>query len=523
MAALRALLDAGGSSPPLPQTATIGHGRARSDNPLYRSCSVVGGLSGLTLCLAGALVFAVARIYGWRFVRLLGRRSSTAAGAKKQSDVQDALEAGRAGTTLRLPSIVTSRLAQDSSEGTDDADSGRSTVSLSPTRTATTPLRTDASWKDCLIDADKIQILRRRDGKPWVLGGGAYGQVYKALYDGVQVVAAKVLTGLGDERLFQSFMREAAILRDMRDRNIVQFVIQEFMEAGSLFQALKWRDQEGRRVFGLVRGQGQPAPCGTRYARGKRAACDIARGLHYLHSHKIVHLDIKSSNILLARDGACKIADVGLARSLLTKTLLSEAGTMGTFAWSAPEVLTGQPCGIGRRLYSFGITLWEIVTGEIPNRGTMRNPEVPAERVLELIDKCTLADPRQRPTAKQIVQLLEKSGEGTPQQAQARGAVLRHCQPGGLARQAAPAGKPPPAMPCPGFPAALWVSFLVPGSSDEEEDHGGNGVHLLTNDAEELEEAAERAATQGPPPAPPQATLRLEDLPPLSEEDTLFK
>ena len=47
------------------------------------------------------------------------------------------------------------------------------------------PLRTD--WRDSLIDPEKIQILRRRDGRPWVLGGGAFGQVYKALYDGVQV------------------------------------------------------------------------------------------------------------------------------------------------------------------------------------------------------------------------------------------------------------------------------------------------------------------------------------------------
>lgn len=62
----------------------------------------------------------------------------------------------------------------------------------------------------------------------------------------------------------------------------------------------------------------------------------------------------------------------------------------------------------------------------------------------------------------------------------------------------------------------------MPNSSEEGGD-SGNGAHLLSNDAEELEEAAERAATQGPPPAPPQATLRLEDLPPLDEEDTLFK
>lgn len=200
MAALRALLGAAGGSPPLPPTATIGTGEpdqtipstaavvggerefcwagagtlhplaamiGRSFAPSLQLCralqlppqhcplqdarpaaarppsrpllptGVVGGLSGLTLCLAGALVFAVARIYGWRFVRLLGRRSNVGAGAKKQSDVQEALEAGRAGTNLRLPSIVTSRLAQDSSDGDDAALPSQTTRGASRRGTST--------------------------------------------------------------------------------------------------------------------------------------------------------------------------------------------------------------------------------------------------------------------------------------------------------------------------------------------------------------------------------------------------
>lgn len=100
---------------------------------------VVGGLTGLTLCLAGALVFAVARIYGWRFVRLLGRRSTAGAGAKKQSDVQDALEAGRIVASPRLPSIVTSRLAKDSSEGGETAVLAASTRGASRRGTSASP------------------------------------------------------------------------------------------------------------------------------------------------------------------------------------------------------------------------------------------------------------------------------------------------------------------------------------------------------------------------------------------------
>lgn len=280
------------------------------------------------------------------------------------------------------------------------------------------------------------------------------------------------------------------------------------MEAGDLYKALKWRDEAGRRVFGW-------------YARGKRAACDIARGLHYLHSHKTVHLDVKSSNVLLARDGACKLADVGLARSLLTKNYLTHAGTLGTFAWSAPEVLTGQQCTVSADIYSFGIVLWEITTGEVPTRGAMRNPKVPEEcpqAVVDLMDRCLETVPSQRPTAKEIVLLLESMPAGTPTQAEARGAPLRATS------------------------LAQWRDLLpqqisklsLPGSSKAGEEEGEQGEGLgfdpavdtfrsgLSNDAEEIA-AAQHLAEQNPQGgACAAATMRLEDLPPLSASERLF-
>ena len=70
---------------------------------------------------------------------------------------------------------------------------------------------------------------------------------------------------------------------------------------------------------------------------GRRIALDVARGLHFLHSRKIVHFDLKSANILLARDNTAKIADVGLAK-ILHRQFLSSLYNVGTFAWSAPEV-----------------------------------------------------------------------------------------------------------------------------------------------------------------------------------------
>lgn len=62
----------------------------------------------------------------------------------------------------------------------------------------------------------------------------------------------------------------------------------------------------------------------------------MVRGLHHMHSRKVMHLDLKSANILLARDGTAKIADVGLAKILTRDNTC--VSTEGTFDWAAPEV-----------------------------------------------------------------------------------------------------------------------------------------------------------------------------------------
>ena len=78
----------------------------------------------------------------------------------------------------------------------------------------------------------------------------------------------------------------------------------------------------GDRVFGW-------------YRRGRHVAYDIARGLNYLHCQNVVHMDIKSSNVLLTSYGAAKLADVGFSR-VLSHTFLSDLGSIvGTFAWWA--------------------------------------------------------------------------------------------------------------------------------------------------------------------------------------------
>ena len=96
---------------------------------------VVGGLSTLTLCLAAALVFAVASIYGWR---LLGKRRPDD-GGDKQNEVQELLEAGR--SNARLPSIVTTRLAALTEDG-----SGGQELTTQQKLTASPEVKVSFDW-----------------------------------------------------------------------------------------------------------------------------------------------------------------------------------------------------------------------------------------------------------------------------------------------------------------------------------------------------------------------------------------
>ncbi|KAI7837018.1 hypothetical protein COHA_009096 [Chlorella ohadii] len=99
-------------------------------------------------------------------------------------------------------------------------------------------------------------------------------------------------------------------------------------------------------------------------------ALDIAKGLVFLHSRRVVHFDLKSPNILLTRDGTAKIADVGMAK-IMNQDYVT--GVVSTLAWSAPEMLWGAKCTERADVYSFGIVLWEICSGEAPERGRLRD------------------------------------------------------------------------------------------------------------------------------------------------------
>src|SRR6185437_8723456 len=101
---------------------------------------------------------------------------------------------------------------------------------------------------------------------------------------------------------------------------------------------------------------------------------DMASGLAYLHSRSILHRDVKSLNVLLDDYGKAKLTDFGLSRTkdeTKSKDLLSTKQAVGTIQWMAPELFSRNPNYTQKSdIYSFGMTLWELVARRIPYAGT---------------------------------------------------------------------------------------------------------------------------------------------------------
>ncbi|PPR91905.1 hypothetical protein GOBAR_AA28774 [Gossypium barbadense] len=246
------------------------------------------------------------------------------------------------------------------------------------------------------------------------VASGSYGDLYKGTYCS-QEVAIKVLK---PERintdLQKEFAQEVFIMRKVRHKNVVQFIgactkppnlyiVTEFVSGGSVYDYL--HKQKG--VFKL------PSLL--------KVAIDVSKGMNYLHQNNIIHRDLKAPNLLMDENEVVKVADFGVAR------VKAQSGVMtaetGTYRWMAPEVIEHKPYDHKADVFSFGIVLWELLTGKLPYAyltplqaavGVVQKglrPTIPKNtnpRLAELLERCWQLDPTLRPDFSEIIDILRQ-------------------------------------------------------------------------------------------------------------------
>uniref|UniRef100_A0A8C3SP24 Mitogen-activated protein kinase kinase kinase n=1 Tax=Chelydra serpentina TaxID=8475 RepID=A0A8C3SP24_CHESE len=266
-----------------------------------------------------------------------------------------------------------------------------------------------------------------------IIGVGGFGKVYRATWRG-QEVAVKAARQDPDEDIMataESVRQEAKLFSMLKHPNIIELhgvclrepnlcLVMEFARGGSLNRALAGAATTGG---GSRWGRRVPPHVLVNWA------VQIARGMLYLHEEAIVpilHRDLKSSNILLLQkiehDDICnktlKITDFGLAREWHRTTKMSAAGT---YAWMAPEVIKSSVFSKGSDIWSYGVLLWELLTGEVPYRGidglavaygvavnklTLPIPSTCPEPFAKLMKECWEQDPHIRPSFALILEQL---------------------------------------------------------------------------------------------------------------------
>ncbi|KAH9603699.1 hypothetical protein KSS87_007450 [Heliosperma pusillum] len=281
----------------------------------------------------------------------------------------------------------------------------------------------------------ELEVATRGFSDDNVIGEGGYGIVYKGVLEDGSVVAVKnLLNNKGQAE--KEFKVEVEAIGKVKHKNLVglagycadgaqRMLVYEYLDNGNLEQ---W-------LHGDV-GPVSPLTWDIRM----KIAIGAAKGLAYLHEGlepKVVHRDVKSSNILLDKNWNAKVSDFGLAKLLGSELSYVTTRVMGTFGYVSPEYASTGMLSEGSDVYSFGVLLMELITGKCPvdyskplgemnlvdwfkgmvaNRHgedmvdpliTVKPSSRALKRVLLICLRCIDLDASKRPKMGQIVHMLE--------------------------------------------------------------------------------------------------------------------
>ncbi|TDW94088.1 serine/threonine-protein kinase [Kribbella pratensis] len=261
---------------------------------------------------------------------------------------------------------------------------------------------------------------------------GGMATVYEALDMRLdRTVALKVMhDGLGDDAQFtRRFVAEARAAARLSNPNVVA-VFDQGDDNGTLFLAMEY--VRGRTLRDVIREEAPLSP-----ARALDLLTPVLSALSAAHDAGIVHRDIKPENVLISDKGVVKVADFGLARAVSASGNTATQGLlMGTVSYLAPELVTDGSADARSDVYSAGILLYEMLTGNKPHSGdtpiqvayahvhadvpppSLEQPSIPPY-VDALVQRATARDRDLRPTdarvfSRQVHRVRSALDEGLP-------------------------------------------------------------------------------------------------------------
>ena len=196
------------------------------------------------------------------------------------------------------------------------------------------------------------------------LGRGGMGRVYKALDTEVnEKVALKLIKPeiAADKKTIERFRNELKFARKIRHKNVCQMYDLN-REEGSYYITMEYIS--GDDLKGMIRRMGRFSA-----AQAITIAKQVCEGLSEAHKLGVVHRDLKPQNIMIDQDGNARIMDFGIARSIEGKSITGAGIMIGTPDYMSPEQVDGKETDQRSDIYSLGIILYEMVTGQTPFEG----------------------------------------------------------------------------------------------------------------------------------------------------------